>query len=37
MTGSKFAQRAMMTFTALLLLVGCVSQQKYDALQSRYD
>ena len=33
----KFAQRAMMMFTALLLLAGCVSQQKYDALQSRYN
>jgi chemotaxis protein MotB len=26
-----------MTFTMMLLLAGCVSQQKYDALQSRYD
>jgi chemotaxis protein MotB len=33
----KFAQRAAMTFIAILLLAGCVSQQKYDALQSRYD
>ena len=33
----KFAQRATMTFAAMLVLAGCVSQQKYDALQSRYD
>ena len=33
----KFAERAVMTFAAMLLLAGCVSQQKYDALQSRYD
>src|SRR5215471_12800113 len=26
-----------MTFTVMLLLAGCVSQQKYDALQTRYD
>src|SRR5690348_15140306 len=26
-----------MTFIVMLLLSGCVSQQKYDALQSRYD
>ena len=26
-----------MTLAATLLLAGCVSQQKYDALQSRYD
>src|ERR1700758_3548109 len=26
-----------MTFIGMLLLSGCVSQQKYDALQSRYD
>jgi len=25
-----------MTFTAMLLLAGCVSQQKYDALEARY-
>jgi len=37
MSELKFRQRAMMTSTALLLLAGCVSQQKYDALQSRYD
>ena len=37
MSRLKFAQRATMTFTVMLLLAGCVSQQKYDALQSRYD
>jgi chemotaxis protein MotB len=37
MSRLKFVQRVTMTFTALLLLGGCVSQQKYDALQSRYD
>ena len=37
MSGLKFAQRATMAVTVMLLLAGCVSQQKYDALQSRYD
>ena len=37
MSRLKFAQRAPMTFIVVLLLAGCVSQQKYDALQSRYD
>jgi chemotaxis protein MotB len=37
MSELKFAHRATMTFTVMLLLAGCVSQQKYDALQSRYD
>ena len=32
-----FARRATMALTGTVLLVGCVSQQKYDALQSRYD
>jgi chemotaxis protein MotB len=32
---SQFAR--MSTVSAVLLLSGCVSQQKYDALQSRYD
>jgi chemotaxis protein MotB len=32
---SQFAR--MLTVSAMLLLSGCVSQQKYDALQSRYD
>ena len=36
MSGLKFAQRATMTFTALLLLAGCVSEKKYDALEARY-
>jgi chemotaxis protein MotB len=36
MSALKFVQRATMTFTALLLLAGCVSQQKYDALEGRY-
>jgi chemotaxis protein MotB len=27
---------ATLTFTALLVLAGCVSQQKYDALETRY-
>src|SRR5689334_25171843 len=36
MRGLKFAQPAM-AFTAMLLLASCVSQQKYDALQARYD
>ena len=29
-------QCATMTFTALLLLAGCVSQQKYDTLDTEY-
>ena len=37
MSGLKFVRCATMTFAAMLLLAGCVSQQKYDALQSRYD
>ena len=32
----KFPQCATMTFTALLLLAGCVSQQKYDTLDTEY-
>jgi chemotaxis protein MotB len=36
MSAFKFVQRATMTFIALLLLAGCVSQQKYDALEGRY-
>ena len=27
----------MATVSTMLLLAGCVTQQKYDALQSRYD
>jgi chemotaxis protein MotB len=37
MSALKFAQRATIAITATLLLASCVSQQKYDALQSRYD
>ena len=36
MSGQAFG-RCGLTFTMTLLLAGCVSQQKYDALQSRYD
>jgi chemotaxis protein MotB len=36
MSGWKFSQYATMTFTAMLLLAGCVTQQKYDALETRY-
>jgi len=36
MSGWKFPQCATMTFTALLVLAGCVSQQKYDALDTEY-
>jgi chemotaxis protein MotB len=32
-----FSHGAAMTFIVMLSLSGCVSQQKYDALQSRYD
>ena len=32
----KFPQYATMTFTALLLLAGCVSQKKYDTLDTEY-
>ena len=37
MHGLKFPQRARLASIVLLLLAGCVTQQKYDALQSRYD
>src|SRR5271156_3681397 len=33
----RFVRRAAIVFAALLLLAGCVSQQKYDALEGRYD
>jgi len=33
----KLAQRIANRFAVLMLLAGCVSQKKYDALQSRYD
>jgi chemotaxis protein MotB len=36
MSGWKFPQGAMMTCTAILLLAGCVSQQKYDTLDAQY-
>jgi chemotaxis protein MotB len=36
MSGLKFSQWATMTFTATLLLAGCVSQQKYDTLDTEY-
>jgi chemotaxis protein MotB len=36
MSGWKFPQYATMTFTALLLLAGCVSQKKYDTLDTEY-
>jgi chemotaxis protein MotB len=36
MSGWKFPPCATMTFTALLVLAGCVTQQKYDALEARY-
>jgi chemotaxis protein MotB len=37
MSGLKFTPSVTMTLSALLVLAGCVSQNKYDALQSRYD
>ena len=36
MSGLKFAQRVTMTIVAVLFLAGCVSQNKYDALEARY-
>jgi chemotaxis protein MotB len=36
MSGWKCLQCATMTFTAMLVLAGCVSQRKYDALETRY-
>jgi chemotaxis protein MotB len=33
----KFIQCGLLMFSIMLLLAGCVTQQKYDALQSRYD
>jgi chemotaxis protein MotB len=32
----RFPQYTTMTFIAVLLLAGCVSQQKYDALDAEY-
>jgi len=37
MSKSKLARRATVTLTMMLFLGGCVTQNKYDALQSRYD
>ena len=36
MSGWKFPQYATITFTAMLLLAGCVSQKKYDTLDAEY-
>ncbi|HSE86408.1 MAG TPA: OmpA family protein, partial [Candidatus Binatia bacterium] len=36
MSGWKFPQGATVTFTAMLLLAGCVSQKKYDTLDTQY-
>jgi chemotaxis protein MotB len=36
MSGWKFPQCATMTFIAMLVLAGCVSQHKYDALEADY-
>jgi chemotaxis protein MotB len=36
MSGVRFFQWASMTVTAMLVLAGCVTQQKYDALDARY-
>jgi chemotaxis protein MotB len=36
MSRLKFLHRAMTTFTVMLLVAGCVSQKKYDALEARY-
>src|SRR5215469_13287467 len=37
MSGMKIVQCTTILFGSLVLLAGCVSQQKYDALQQRYD
>ena len=36
MSGWKCPQGATVTFTALLLLAGCVSQKEYDTLDTQY-
>jgi chemotaxis protein MotB len=36
MSGLRLAQCATMTFTALLFVAGCVSESKYNALETRY-
>ena len=33
----KFAPQISITLTTMLLVTGCVSEQKYDALQTRYN
>jgi chemotaxis protein MotB len=37
MSRLKFVRRSMITLAVLGWVAGCVSQQKYDALQARYD
>jgi chemotaxis protein MotB len=37
MSGLKFYPRSTVALVAFLLLAGCVSQEKYDTLQARYD
>jgi chemotaxis protein MotB len=36
MSGVQFSQWATITFTAMLVLAGCVTQRKYDTLETRY-
>ena len=36
MSGLKFLQYATMTFIAMLVLAGCVSQKRYDTLETEY-
>jgi chemotaxis protein MotB len=36
MSGVTFSQWATITFTAMLVLAGCVTQRKYDTLETRY-
>jgi chemotaxis protein MotB len=36
MTGWKFPHFALMTCTVMVVLAGCVTQQKYDALEAEY-
>jgi chemotaxis protein MotB len=37
MSEIKLSPIARISFACMLVLAGCVSQQKYDALQTRYD
>src|SRR5271154_4521209 len=37
MSEVKFGRIVAISFACMLVLTGCVSQQKYDALQTRYD